>query len=576
MVELNNAELNDAGLNNAGLNRVQSNRADTSQADSSPSAREQLAAVAQLRWRLFVNSLHTFRGRLELASRILVGIAFTAGGIGGAVGLGGAAWFLLSSGSAEWLGAVLWPVFLFWQLFPLLATAFTENVESASLLRFPLSYRSYFLIRLAYGSLDPATTVASLWLLGITIGIGIAKPRVLPWAALVLLTFAIVNILLARMIFAWLERWLAQRRTREIMGLLFFLVILSLQLISPLIAFYGHRPKPEARVLGLEVANAQKPLPPGLAAAAIAEMVQGQPRTALLSFLLLGLFGAASLWLLNFRLRAEYRGENLSESAGRKLVPNGVAALHPGWSVPGLSGPVTAVFEKELRYLGRSGPMLFTLIVPLFMLVVFRSSGRNEGLFAHAPELTFPIGAAYSLLLLTNLSYNNFGGDGRGIQFFFASPVRFRQIMAAKNLAHSAIFALEVFVVWLGTSLLYRPPSIGVTLATLAGVLFVLPIDLAAGNLFSIYSPSRVEAGVLGRQRASVTTVLASFGIRGVLFVIGALLLWLSRQYGNSWILVLIFWLPAVLAFTVYSATLKHVDKIALDHRDNLISQLGR
>ena len=53
--------------------------------------------------------------------------------------------------------------------------------------------------------------------------------------------------------------------------------------------------------------------------------------------------------------------------------------------------------------------MLFTLIVPLFMLAVFRSSGKNEGLLAQMPELTFPLGAAYSLLLLTNLSYNNFG-----------------------------------------------------------------------------------------------------------------------------------------------------------------------
>src|SRR5271168_5221373 len=137
-----------------------------------PQARQQLAAVAGLRWRIFANSLRTFRGRLELASRIFIGLAFVTGGIGGAVGLGGAAWFVISQGHAEWLGALLWPVFLFWQLFPLMATAFTQNVESASLLRFPLSYRSYFLIRLAYGSIEPATAVAGLWLLGIDIGIG--------------------------------------------------------------------------------------------------------------------------------------------------------------------------------------------------------------------------------------------------------------------------------------------------------------------------------------------------------------------------------------------------------------------
>jgi ABC-2 type transport system permease protein len=545
-----------------------------------PHARQQLAAVAALRWQIFANSLRTFRGRLELASRIFIGLAFVAGGVGGAVGLGGGAWFVISQKNEEWLGGLLWPVFLFWQLFPLMATAFTQNVESSNLLRFPLSYRSYFLIRVVSGSLDPATAVASLWLLGIDIGIGVARPSLLPWATLVLVTFALVNLVLARTLFAWLERWLAQRRTREIMGILFFLFVLSFQLIGPLITAYEHRSIPETRILGQELSSAQRPLPPGLAAAAIAGAAQRQDRSSIVTtravpFLLLGCYGIAFLWLLNFRLRAEYRGENLSESVGRKALSGGLPAVRPGWNLPGLPGPVAAVFEKELRYLSRSGPMLFTLIVPLFMLAVFRSSGKNEGLFPHAPQLTFPLGAAYSLLLLTNLSYNNFGADGSGTQFFFASPVRFQQVLLGKNLAHTAVFAVEVLLVWLGTCLLYRPPSLSVTLATLGGILFVLPIDLAAGNLFSIYSPSRIEAGVFGRQRASLTTVLASFGIRAALFGGGALMLWLSREYGSSWIEPLIFLLPATFALTTYVFALERVDRMALKHRENLISNLG-
>ncbi|MGA9814871.1 MAG: hypothetical protein WBQ64_18965 [Terriglobales bacterium] len=540
-----------------------------------PQARQQLAAVADLRWRVFVNSLRTFRGRLELASRILISLAFLAGGIGGAIGLGGAAWFLISHGNAEWLGTLLWPVFLFWQLFPLMATAFTQNVESSNLLRFPLSYPSYFLIRLAYGSLDPATAVATLWLIGIDVGIGIARPGLLPWATIVLLTFAFMNIVLARMLFAWLERWLAQRRTREILGVIFFLFVLSFQLIGPLITAYEHRSTPKRSVMGQKLSNAQRPLPPGLAAAAIAGTIKNQPATSVVPFVLLLSYGIAFLWLLNFRLRAEYRGASFSESTRRKALPR-LPAPRPGWNLPGVPGPVVAVFEKELRYLSRSGPMLFTLIVPLFMLAVFRSSGKNEGLLARTPELTFPLGAAYSLLLLTNLSYNNFGADGGGTQFFFASPVRFRQIVMGKNLAHAAVFALEVGLVWLGTCLLYRMPSLGMTMATLAGILFVVPIDLAAGNLFSIYSPTRIEAGVFGRQRASLTTVLASFGVRGILFGAGALMLWVSRTYENSWVELLILWLPAVLAFALYAFVLDRVDGIALGHRENLISNLRR
>jgi ABC-2 type transport system permease protein len=544
--------------------------------NSTVHGRQQLAAVAELRWRIFVNSLRTIRGRLELGSRIFVGLAFAAGGVGGAIALGGVAWFLISQGNVAWLGALLWPVFLFWQLFPVMATVFTENVESTSLLRFPLSYRSYFLIRLAYGSLDPATTVGSLWLLGMTLGIGIARPSVFPWATLVLLTFAVVNLLLARMIFAWLERWLAQRRTREILGVLFFVFILSFQLIGPLVTLYGRKSKPEARVLGHELSSVQQPLPPGLAAAAIAGIAEGHFRASLVCFLLLGLYGFAFLWLLHFRLRAEYHGENLSETTGRKSSSKEALVSRPGWRLLGLPGPIVAVFEKELRYLGRSGPILFTLVVPMFMLLVFRTTGRNGALFARATDLTFPIGAAYSLLLLTNLSYNNFGGDGAGIQFFFASPVRFRQILAGKNLAHSTVFALEVVLVWLGTRLLYRPPSIRMTVATLACILFVLPIDFAAGNLFSIYSPSRIEAGVFGRQRASVTTVLASFGIRAALFSAASLLLSLSRASGNFAKDIVIFVPPIAFAFTSYAFVLDRIDHIALGHRENLTSQVGR
>ena len=83
----------------------------------------QFAAIAKMRWQLFVNSLLTLRGNLELISRIFVVLFFAAGGISAAVGLGAGAWYLISHHQEAWLAAVLWPVFLFWQLFPILATA---------------------------------------------------------------------------------------------------------------------------------------------------------------------------------------------------------------------------------------------------------------------------------------------------------------------------------------------------------------------------------------------------------------------------------------------------------------------
>ena len=69
-----------AKLNGAAPNNVEPNPALRS---SLPSARQQLAAVAKLRWRVFVNSLQTTRGRVELGSRIFIALAFMAGGLGG-------------------------------------------------------------------------------------------------------------------------------------------------------------------------------------------------------------------------------------------------------------------------------------------------------------------------------------------------------------------------------------------------------------------------------------------------------------------------------------------------------------
>jgi hypothetical protein len=50
--------------------------------------RGQLAAIAGLRWRIFVNSLRSTRGKMELVSRVIVGLAFTIGGIGGSLVMG--------------------------------------------------------------------------------------------------------------------------------------------------------------------------------------------------------------------------------------------------------------------------------------------------------------------------------------------------------------------------------------------------------------------------------------------------------------------------------------------------------
>jgi ABC-2 type transport system permease protein len=396
---------------------------------------------------------------------------------------------------------------------------------------------------------------------------------------LVLATFTAFNLALMQTVFAWLERWLAQRRTREIFGVLFILGMLSFQLIGPIMQHMDHGPNPQlSRALQLG-ARTQAFLPPGLAANAIAAISHSHFADGAVALFFLLAFLLTVAFFLHIRIYAQFHGENLSEAAARPVVKQ-AQTLQLGWDLPGFSQSVSAVFEKEIRYLARSGPMLLTLIMPIFMLVIFRlgplSSLRHSGALSRTPDMAFPGAAAYSVLVLTNLLYNSFGGDGGGIQFFYASPVPFRSIVLAKNLTHAAILAVNAGFAWIAVSFLYGPPHIAVSIATLAGLLFAAPLNFAAGNLLSIYSPRKRDFATFGRQNVSQTTVLASLGMQIVIVGLGAAIFMLARLYHNLWIAAALFTILAAISIPVYVTTLRRLDGIALKRRETLLAELCR
>lgn len=542
-------------------------------------ARSQLSAIAELRWRMFMNGLRTKRAKLELASRVVVTSVFVVGGLGAFGGAALTSGLLASHDKFEYLAILMWLVFFFWQLFPLAATAFTNNPDSSDLLRFPLTYRAYFLIRLAYGYCDPASGLGSVGLLGLLVGVTVARPLLFPWTLLVVLTFALFNLVLMQTVFAWLERWLAQRRTREILGVLFILLMLSLQLIGPTIQHFEKGPQPELERAFEIAGQIQAFLPPGLAAGAIAQAAHASFTAALASMLALAMVALAIGCLLHVRLRAQFRGENLSE-AGARPTTRQTQPLQVGWSIPGTPSAVAAVFEKEIRYLARSGPVLLSLIMPIFMLVVFRFGPLNPAKLAHTasrtPDMAFPGAAAYAILVLTNIVYNSFGGDAGGVQFFYASPVTFSQIVLGKNLMHAGIVLANTALAWLTVAYFYGPPAFAVTVATIAGLLFAVPLNFTAGNLLSVTSPKRRDFATFGRQNVSQLTVLASLGLQAVIVGVGIAAFTIARLYKDLWIATAIFLVLAAMTIPLYIVILRRLDRIAIERRETMLAELCR
>jgi ABC-2 type transport system permease protein len=530
-------------------------------------------AIIFLRWRLFVNSLGSVRGRLNFVSHSLVGILVAGAGVGGGIGFGIAAWDLTGEGKLIWLAAPFWFIFLFWQSFPVMATAFTQNVDTSALLRFPLSYGAYFLVRLVLGALDIATVLGICWSLGLLIGISVADPSLAFWALLALACFLVFNLLLARAIFAWTEHWLGTRRSKEAIGVLLLLVMVGFQVAGPALGTYSQR-SAERRIQLLEkFLPVERALPPGLIALSMVDAAGRNSALALLSLGAVVLYAGGALWLLHLRLQEQYRGEN--PQAGEKhRGASGELGIRRGWKLPLVSGPVSAVFEKELRYFSRSGPMIFTLIMP--MVVVFILWGGRKAFLGQQFGFLFPAGAAYCLLIMTNIVYNSFGGEGAGVQFYLFSPISFQQIAKAKNLAQVAVLLVEVTILWLGVSVIYRPPRLGVLALTVAWLLFAAPINFSIGNLLSVYSPKRVEYFTFGRQRASEVTLVISLAVQLALIAVGALAISLARLYANLWFGTTMLVLLALGSIAGYATVLTRIDRLAMERRDVLVAELCR
>ena len=119
-------------------------------------------------------------------------------------------------------------------------------------------------------------------------------------------------------------------------------------------------------------------------------------------------------------------------------------------------------------------------------------------------------------------------------------------------------------------------PHLAVSIATIAGLLFAVPLNFTAGNLLSIYAPKKRDFSTFGRQNVSQTTVLASFGVQIVIVGLGVAAFTIARLYKDLWIATLLFLVLAAISIPIYLTVLQRLDRIALQRRETLLSELCR
>jgi ABC-2 type transport system permease protein len=556
--------------------------------------RAQFQTIAWLRWRIFVNALRRKGGAGELVARILAYPLLAALAFLPTLVVGVAAYHSASRGHLGRISVLLWGTFALCQLLNIQLGQPGTTFDPTQLIRFPMRVGGYTAVRLFFGILTPANIIGSMMALAMAVGVGIGAPALWVYALVAMAVFAAANVLFSRMIFAWVDRWLSTRRAREVFTALIFAASLGFQWLNfsynpaynkhgnsvgdpgakmtAAISFY-HRAEP--------MLNA---LPPGLTAQSLVKANAGQ--LGAFAGLTLGCaaFAAAFLAVFALRMRTEFRGENLSDVANAVSAPAKKRAL-PKTTATSETAPATStgtqtkpaippvlagMLGKELLYIRRNMGLFYSVVAPLVFVMLFAGKMATR---AAAPWV-FPAAIAYTLLGISPLSYNSFGLEGAGSQFYFLAPVRLRDVLVAKNLMNFGVALLEAVAVYAIVSYTTAPPPISSVAVAVLWAGGTLLLSCILGNRRSISAPKQINLARGAGKQASPLSGLIAMGVLLLSVGVAAAIFGAAMWFNLTWLLVPVFALFFAGALWAYLLSLRSVDAFAMDHREQMFEEL--
>jgi ABC-2 type transport system permease protein len=567
---------------------------------TSAQTRAQFSAIAWLRWRILANSFRRKGSTGELIGIIITYPIAACLALAPILGSGCGAYLFTTHHHLSRISWLLWAIFILCQLLNIQLGQPGTTFDPTQLIRFPMRLRNYTAVRLFFGLLSPANVVGTLMSLAIAVGIIAAAPALWLYALIALAVFAATNVLFSRMIFAWIDRWLSTRRAREVFTAIIFAGSLGIQWANfKFNPAYNHHQAhthniSQQRVAQQHVAwighlyqHAQPwlaAMPPELASTSLIKAAQHALPAFAGYTLAAAFYGALFLLIFALRMRTEFRGENLSDAA--RVAPQKPAkrtALEPSATInntqttpaatpaDGASDLIAAIIGKEVLYVRRNTGILYGLIMPIFLVLIFVSKFATR---SGSSLWVFPAAVAYTLLAICPLSYNSFGFEAAGAQLYFLAPIRMRDVFLAKNLLNILMALLEMALIFAIVTYMSGLPSLKIALASVFWAIGTIAINLILGNRRSISSPKKIDVQKMSRRQASQLSAFISMGIllvsSGLAAGLYGLCVWL-HQMGA---LVPLFAIFAAVCIGLYLRSLNSIERYALDHREELFTEL--
>lgn len=497
----------------------------------------------------------------------LLGAAWYALFVAIAAGLAASLPHILMKELPRSLALMLFFLFLFWQIFPLMTLNTGWSLDLRRLLVYPIRERTLFGIEVL---LRITTALETLVLLaGIMIGL-MRHARVSTFSPLFLLLYLPFNLFLSLAIRETLLRFFRRRKFKELFAIFFLVIVLSPTLLAN--TSLGARLAPVV----LKVASSL-----------------GAPWFEL-SSLALGRFSFFSIALILLWTVAAYVFAARQFANGLRQDRSGFGATVPQRTTDEATNPrqdflfgsidrlfrdpLAALIEKEFRTLLRSPRfrVLFGMAC-VFSVIVFLpfSSGR---LASHAMSRDYlPIVSTYGLVLLGEvLLWNAFGFDRKAAQLYFVAPVPFSVVIRAKNIV-AVVMILFMSLLIAVAGLLFRLRVTAMSLLASTSLTLVLAVFfLAFGNLTSVLLPRPIDPNQAMRKQNSGQVSLWFMLALLVLAVPVGLAFAARWAFDADWAFFAVLAVDFAIAVIIYYVATESAIARANRERERMLDALGR
>ncbi|HWF88151.1 MAG TPA: hypothetical protein VN659_04925 [Pyrinomonadaceae bacterium] len=486
----------------------------------------QLLTLIWLKWRLLRNSLRSSKAvvnRLASIAGTLLALFFA---LIVAVVLGFASYALSqpdalgdafrqtttrgvsASASAEFIFFSMFGfIYLMWATLPL-SIGGSKQFDAGKLLMYPITLRKLF----AVDFVSELTTLHSIFaipaVIAICLGVGFGTGN-LVFALFTAVPAILFGVALSKWLSTTIGSLLRRKRARgeSIVALIGAVAGLSAAIagqIAPLL--FKHA----------ESFRALRWTPPGAAAF----LLVGESRNPLAyveSFVTLSVYGIGLVVFTYGIARRAALGMEGRRRQKSTVVTESVKG-YSGWQLPLVSGELSAVVEKEARYLMRNAQVRMMALMPLILIVIRvvntqrlgRARATPPGIFlTYGSGLLATGGVLYVFLILAGLSCNHFAFEEGGMRTLILSPIDRRKILLGKNIVITVVAFIFATILLILNTIVFR--DLDAFKLLFIGLSFITFAALSAtmGNSLSIRFPKRMRFG----KRLNIS------GVSGLLFI---------------------------------------------------------